>query len=161
MSMNVVAIQGRLTRDPELRKTQSDVSVVNFSLAVERDFKDRESGERQADFFDVTAWRYTADFVSSYFHKGDMALVHGRLQNNRYTDREGNNRVKIEVQADNVYFCGPRSNGGGAYSSGMEEKKESAAQQYGEDGEQGKLGGFENGNGFADVTDTADDDLPF
>ena len=160
MSMNVVAIQGRLTRDPELRKTQSDVSVVNFSLAVERDFKDKESGTRQADFFDVTAWRYTADFVSSYFHKGDMALVCGRLQNNKYTDKDGNNRVKTEIQAENVYFCGPRSNGG-SYGAEKREESSSGRQHDRYEGDQGQIGGFANGSGFADVTDTADDDLPF
>lgn len=101
--LNRVTVMGRLTRDPELRRTQSGTAVASFSLAVERNFK-TQSGEREADFFDVIAWRNTAEFVSKYFTKGRMAVVEGRLQARNYTDKNGNNRKAVEIVADNVYF---------------------------------------------------------
>ena len=102
--LNRIIIMGRLTRDPELRHTQSGTPVVSFSLAVDRDFKSRENGERQTDFIDVVAWRQTGEFVSKYFAKGRMAVVEGRLQIRDWTDKEGNKRRSAEVVADNVYF---------------------------------------------------------
>lgn len=101
--LNKVFLMGRLTRDPELRHTQTGVSVVSFSLAVDRDYKD-QSGARQTDFVDVQAWRQTADFVSRYFTKGRMAVVEGRLEIRDWTDREGNKRRSTVVVADSVYF---------------------------------------------------------
>lgn len=101
--LNKVFLMGRLTRDPELRRTQTGVSVVSFSLAVDRDYKD-QSGARQTDFVDVQAWRQTADFVSRYFTKGRMAVVEGRLEIRDWTDREGNKRRSTVVVADSVYF---------------------------------------------------------
>lgn len=101
--LNRVTVMGRLTRDPELRRTQSGTAVASFSLAVERNFK-TQSGEREADFFDVIAWRNTAEFVSKYFTKGRMAVVEGRLQARNYTDKNGSNRKAVEIVADNVYF---------------------------------------------------------
>lgn len=101
--LNRVTVMGRLTRDPELRRTQSGTAVASFSLAVERNFK-TQSGEREADFFDVITWRNTAEFVSKYFTKGRMAVVEGRLQARNYTDKNGNNRKAVEIVADNVYF---------------------------------------------------------
>lgn len=101
--LNKVFLMGRLTRDPELRHTQTGVSVVSFSLAVDRDYKD-QSGARQTDFVDVQAWRQTADFVSRYFAKGRMAVVEGRLEIRDWTDREGNKRRSTVVVADSVYF---------------------------------------------------------
>lgn len=153
---NHVAIQGRLTRDPELRKTQSEISVANFSIAVDRDFKDKETGERQADFFDVVVWRGTADFVANYFHKGDMVLVSGRLQNNRYTDKDGNNRVKSEIQAENVYFGSSKRESSGGESSGSYQNAD--AKQ--DTGGQTQMGGYANNSGFAELTEE-DGDLPF
>ena len=94
---------GRLTRDPDLRKTKSGTAVTSFSLAVDRDYKG-QSGERETDFIDCTAWRNTAEFVSSYFTKGRMAVVEGRLQVTDYKDRDGNSRRSWAVVADNVYF---------------------------------------------------------
>lgn len=105
--LNHIVLMGRLTRDPELRRTGSGISVASFTLAVDRDFasKDaRESGERETDFIDIVAWRSTADFVSRYFTKGRMAVVTGRLQIRNWTDKEGNKRRSAEVVADNVYF---------------------------------------------------------
>jgi single-strand DNA-binding protein len=95
---------GRLTRDPELRTTQSGVNVASFTVAVDRDFGGRDGAERQTDFFDCAAWRQTGEFVSTYFQKGRMIVVSGRMQSRKYQDREGNNRTAWEIQADNVYF---------------------------------------------------------
>ena len=102
--LNHVTIMGRLTRDPELRHTQSGAAVTSFTLAVDRDFKDKNSGETATDFIDIVAWRQTAEFVSRYFTKGRMAVVEGRLQLRDWTDRDGNKRRAAEVVADNVYF---------------------------------------------------------
>ena len=101
--LNKIFIMGRLTRDPELRRTQSGTPVTSFSLAVDRDYK-TQSGEKETDFIDVVAWRATAEFVAKYFTKGRMAVVEGRLQIRAWQDKEGNNRRSAEVVADNVYF---------------------------------------------------------
>jgi len=101
--LNKIFIMGRLTRDPELRRTQSGTAVTSFSLAVDRDYKS-QSGEKETDFIDVVAWRSTAEFVSKYFTKGRMAVVEGRLQIHDWKDKDGNNRHSAEVVADNIYF---------------------------------------------------------
>ena len=102
--LNHIVLMGRLTRDPELRTTQSGISVTSFRIAVDRDFGGRDGGERQTDFIDCVAWRQTGEFVSKYFHKGSMIVVSGRLQMRDWTDREGNKRTSAEVVCDNVYF---------------------------------------------------------
>jgi len=102
--MNQIVIMGRLTRDPELRSTPSGVSVASFSLAVDRGYTPKDGGERQTDFIDVVAWRNTAEFVSKYFVKGQMAAVTGRLQMRDWTDKENNKRRSAEVVAENIYF---------------------------------------------------------
>ena len=102
--LNHIVLMGRLTRDPELRYTQSQVPVATFRIAVDRDFGGRDGAEKQTDFIDVVAWRSTGEFVSKYFTKGSMAVVSGRLQLRDWTDREGNKRTSAEVVADNVYF---------------------------------------------------------
>ena len=102
--LNHIVLMGRLTRDPELRYTQSQIPVASFTLAVDRDFGGRDGGEKQTDFIDIVAWRSTAEFVSKYFTKGSMAAVSGRLQIRDWTDREGGKRRSAEVVADNVYF---------------------------------------------------------
>jgi len=102
--LNHITIMGRLTRDPELRMTQSQTQVASFTLAVDRDFGGRDGGEKQTDFIDCVAWRQTAEFVSKYFSKGRMAVVSGRLQSRKWEDRDGNKRTSWEVVADNVYF---------------------------------------------------------
>lgn len=102
--LNHIVIMGRLTRDPELRYTQSQTPVASFTLAVDRDFASRDSGEKQTDFIDCVAWRQTAEFVNKYFSKGSMAVVSGRLQLRDWTDREGGKRRSAEVVADNIYF---------------------------------------------------------
>ena len=102
--LNRIIIMGRLARDPELRRTQSGVPVASFRLAVDRDFKDKSTGERSTDWIDVVAWRATAEFVSRFFTKGRMAVVEGRLQIHDWKDKDGNNRHSAEVVADNIYF---------------------------------------------------------
>lgn len=110
--LNRTIIMGRLTRDPELRRTQSGTAVASFALAVERDFKGRDTGEKAADFIDIVAWRQTAEFISRYFTKGRLAVVEGRLQTRSYEDKSGNKRKAVEVLADNVYFADSRKDGG-------------------------------------------------
>ena len=104
MALNKIFLQGRLTRDPELRRTGSGTAVTSFSLACDRDFKS-QSGEKETDFIEVVAWKNTAEFVSKYFSKGRMAVVEGRLQIRDWTDKAGNKRTTAEVVADNVYFA--------------------------------------------------------
>lgn len=103
--LNRVIVMGRLTRDPELRRTSSGISVVAFSLAVERDFKPKDNSSKEVDFLDVVAWRGTADFVSKYLTKGRAVVVSGRLQVRLWKDQEGNKRKSIEILADSVYFA--------------------------------------------------------
>ena len=103
--LNRVDIMGRLTRDPELRYTQSsNIPVTSFTLAVDRDYSGKDGGEKQTDFIDCVAWRHTAEFVSNYFSKGRMAIVSGKLQVRPWEDNDGNKRKAVEVIAENVYF---------------------------------------------------------
>ena len=115
--LNKIFLMGRLTRDPELRHTQSGTAVASLSLAVERDFKDKQTGEKVTDFVDVVAWRNTAEFVSRYFSKGRMAVVVGSLQIRSWEDKEGNKRRSAEVVADSIYFGDSKRDGdGGSYA---------------------------------------------
>lgn len=115
--LNKIFLQGRLVADPEMRHTPSGVAVASLRLAVDRDFKDKETGEKKADFINVVAWRSTAEFVSRFFTKGRLAVVEGRLQLRDWTDRDGNKRRSAEVVADNVYFGDSKrdAEGGGSY----------------------------------------------
>ena len=113
--LNRIVLMGRLTRDPELRRTQSGTAVAGFTLAVDRDFKS-DSGARETDFIDCVAWRNTAEFVSNYLSKGRMAVVEGRLQIRPWTEKDGSKRRSAEVVADHVYFA--------------DSKREGAATQY-------------------------------
>ena len=116
--LNHITIMGRLTRDPELRRTGTGVAVASFTVAVDRDFGGRDGGEKETDFIDCVAWRQTGEFVSKYFAKGRMAVVSGRLQIRTWNDKDGNKRRTAEVVADNVYFGeSRRSNEGGSYSA--------------------------------------------
>lgn len=112
--LNKIIIMGRLTRDPELRRTGSGTAVTSFSLAIDRDFKG-QNGEKETDFVDVVCWRATAEFVSKYFTKGRMAIVEGRLQIRDWTDKDGNKRRSAEVVADNVYFGDSKRDDSGGY----------------------------------------------
>ena len=109
--LNHITIMGRLTRDPELRRTGTGVAVASFTVAVDRDFGGRDGGERETDFIDCVAWRQTGEFVSKYFTKGRMAVVSGRLQIRNWTDKDGNKRRSAEVVADNVYFGDSKRDG--------------------------------------------------
>ena len=163
--LNHIVLMGRLTRDPELRYTQSQIPVASFSLAVERDFGNRDGGDRQTDFIDIVAWRSTAEFVSKYFTKGSMAVVSGRLQIRDWTDREGNKRRSAEIVADNVYFGESKrrddNSAPGGYSRPAEPRDSYASapsapsQSY---------GGYDNvpkgGSAFAELDD-GDGELPF
>jgi len=115
--LNHIVIMGRLTRDPELRRTGSGVAVASFTVAVDRDFGKNENGEKETDFIDCVAWRQTGEFVSKYFTKGRMAVVSGRLQIRPWTDKDGNKRRTAEIVADNVYFGDSKRDGdsGNAY----------------------------------------------
>ena len=147
--LNRIILMGRLTRDPELRHTQTGTAVASFSLAVDRDFRNRDSGEKGVDFIDVVAWRNTAEFVSKYFTKRRMAVVEGRLQIRDWTDREGGKRRSAEVVADNIYFGDSKRDGetGGASFS-----RPAAPADYG----MPPVGGDQ----FAELADD-DGELPF
>lgn len=112
--LNHIVIMGRLTRDPELRRTGSGIAVASFTLAVDRDFAPKDGAERETDFIDCVVWRQTGEFVSKYFTKGRMAVVSGRLQIRGWTDKDGNKRRSAEVVADNVYFGDNKKNDGEA-----------------------------------------------
>ena len=118
--LNKIIIMGRLTRDPELRRTASSTAVADYTLAVDRDFKS-QNGEKSTDFIDVVAWRNTAEFVAKYFTKGRMAVVEGRLQIRDWKDKDGNNRRSAEVVAENVYFGDSKRDGApaGDYAAPM------------------------------------------
>ena len=154
--LNQIVLMGRLTRDPELRYTQSQTPVASFSLAVDRDFGGRDGSERQTDFIDIVAWRSTAEFVSKYFTKGSMAVVSGRLQIRDWTDREGNKRRSAEVVADNVYF--------GESKRSREENSGSAPRSLDSHSNRGGFQNFDNASGesaFSELNDNTDGELPF
>lgn len=114
--INMVALMGRLTFEPEVRTTPSGVSVMRFQVACDRKYQ-RNGQDRQADFIDCVAWRQTAEFIGRYFHKGSMIAVEGTLQTSSYTDKNGNQRKQIEVLANNVSFCGSKNKTSGAAGS--------------------------------------------
>ncbi len=155
--LNKIFLQGRLVADPELRHTPNGVAVATFRLAVDRDFKDRETGEKKADFITVVAWRQTGEFVSRYFNKGRMAVVDGRLQMRNYTDRDGNKRTMAEVVADSVYFGDSRKDAeGGNFSA----PNASFANPYSSPADGGYIPSSSDNDQFAEITDD-DGDLPF
>ena len=153
--LNHIVLMGRLTRDPELRYTQSQIPVASFTLAVDRDFGGRDGGERQTDFIDIVAWRSTAEFVSKYFTKGSMAVVTGRLQIRDWTDREGGKRRSAEVVADNVYFGESKRRDSGDMSRPAAPSAPAR---------RSSTGGYDNvpqgGSAFSELDDD-DGDLPF
>ena len=156
--LNHIVLMGRLTRDPELRRTGSGIAVASFTLAVDRDFT-AQGAERETDFVDIVAWRNTAEFVSKYFTKGRMAVVSGRLQIRNWTDKEGNKRRSAEVVADNVYFGDSRRDSDG--SSGGNYANNSYGGNNG--GYSAPAGGYAapvGGSGFSEI-DEEDGDLPF
>lgn len=110
--INSIVLMGRITKEIELKKVGSDISVCKFSIAVERRFKDKLSGEKITDFIECQAWRGTADFIARYFGRGDMIAIEGTLNQNNWTDNSGNKRYSYIVVADQAHFCGGKSNGG-------------------------------------------------
>ncbi|MBQ6755431.1 MAG: single-stranded DNA-binding protein [Oscillospiraceae bacterium] len=160
--LNHIVIMGRLTRDPELRRTQSGTAVASFTLAVDRDFSGRDGGEKQTDFIDCVAWRQTGEFVSKYFQKGSMAVVSGRLQLRDWQDRDGNKRRSAEVVVDNVYFGESKRQSGESGSYNRDNGGYSApAQSY--SAPQSGYQGYQSpvrGSDFEELSDD-DGDLPF
>ena len=163
--LNQITIMGRLTRDPELRRTQSGIPVCTFTVAVDRDFQQRDGSEKQTDFIDCVAWRSTAEFVTKYFAKGRMIIVSGSLQSRKWQDKNGQNRVSWEISVGNVYFGDSKRDGasGGDYAAPAY-----GAQPYGAApayGAQPSYGGADNysapGNAgnFAEIEE--DGELPF
>ena len=128
--LNHITIMGRLTRDPELRRTGSGIAVASFTLAVDRDFGKNENGERETDFIDCVAWRQTGEFVSKYFAKGRMIVVDGRLEMRDWTDRDGNKRTSAEINVDNAYFGDSKRDGDSTGSYGGNTYAAPAAPAY-------------------------------
>lgn len=145
--INVVVLMGRLTADPELKQTANGSSVTSFSIAVERNFANKETGERQADFINIVAWRQTADFICKYFRKGSMIAVEGSLQSRSYEDKEGKKRTVYEVVASNVSFTGSKAESG--TRDGATFEVPATAFSAGSNGD------------FEVVDEQEDDDLPF
>lgn len=127
--LNRITLMGRLTRDPELRTTQTGVYVASFSLAVERDYTPKDGSPKEVDFIRVEAWRNTAEFVGKYLTKGRMAVVSGRLQINKYEDSSGSKRQSSVVVADNVYFA-DSNRGSGEPRDSEQQKAAPAATEY-------------------------------
>ena len=152
--LNHITLMGRLTKDPELRYTQSQTPVASFTLAVDRDFGSRDGGEKQTDFIDCVAWRQTAEFVSKYFTKGSMAVVSGRLQIRDWTDRDGGKRRSAEVVVDNMYFGESRRRDGDSGDS-----RSSSYSSYGNSGSAGRSSA-PAASAFAELDD-GDGELPF
>ena len=156
--LNRIVLMGRLVADPELRTTPAGVTVATFRVACDRDFKNKQTGERETDFINIVVWRQTAEFVSRYFTKGRMAVVEGRLQIRPYTDRDGNKRTAAEVVADSVYFGDSRRDGeGGGFSPAY------GAPAGGFGAPAASAGSYEapsGGDQFAELADP-DGDLPF
>ena len=149
--LNRIVLMGRLTRDPELRRTQSGTAVTSFSIACDRDFKS-QNGEKETDFIDIVAWRGTAEFVSKYFTKGRMAIVEGRLQIRDWTDNNGGKRRSAEVVADNIYFGdSKRDSAPGDYG---------APPAYGAPAGRGTPASMDTRSEFAEIGDE-DGELPF
>lgn len=109
--LNQISVQGRLARDPELRRTNSGKAVTGFTLACDRDFKNQQTGEKEVDFIECVAWGGTAEMVEKYFHKGQMAVATGRLQLRDWTDKNGQKRRTAEILVNSVYFCGSKESG--------------------------------------------------
>ncbi len=159
--LNRIVLMGRLVADPELRTTPSGVTVATFRVACDRDFKNKQTGERETDFVNVVVWRQTAEFVSRYFSKGRMAVIEGRLQIRNYTDRENNKRSVAEVVAENVYFGDSRRDGeGGGYSHPSYGGGSYGGSPAGESSGGGYTAPAAGSDQFAELADD-DGDLPF
>lgn len=143
--INMVALMGRLTYEPELKSTPNGICVIRFQIACDRNYQ-KQGEERQADFIDCVAWRQTAEFISRYFHKGSMIAIEGTIQTSNYTDKNGNQRKQVEVLANNVSFCGSKSETGTVSNGGYNQPSPNYASVDNSD--------------FEEIIDD-DDDLPF
>ena len=160
--LNRVILMGRLTAEPDYRTTQSGATFARFTLAVERDFSG-QGAERKTDFLDVVVWRNTADFVSKYFHKGQLVAVQGSIQVSSYTDREGNKRRSWDIVADQVYFAEGRRDGGNQqnnYDYSRYDRMTPPPAQNQQPSYSEPAGSYSSGD-EGDFTPVADDDLPF
>ena len=159
--LNHIVIMGRLTRDPEHRRTGSGLPVASFSVAVDRDIGKNENGEKETDIIDCVAWRNTAEYVSKYFTKGRMIVVSGRLQIRSWTDKDGNKRRTAEVVADQVYFGDSKRDGaGGSYAPSYGNNQGGYAGGYSGPAPSGYGAAPMGGNQFAELSDD-DGELPF
>ena len=163
--LNHIVIMGRLTRDPELRRTGTGTAVASFTVAVDRDFGGRDGGEKETDFIDCVAWRQTGEFVSKYFTKGRMIVVSGRLQIRSWTDNDGNKRRTAEVVADDCYFGDSKREGDNAYGGNSYGGNSYGGNAYGSAPATPSFGGYSApaGNPASDFAMLDDDDaqLPF
>ena len=160
--LNRVILMGRLTAEPDYRTTQSGAAFVRFRLAVDRDYQNPQ-GERQTDFLDIIAWRNTADFVSKYFHKGQLVAVQGSIQVSNYTDREGNKRRSWDIVADQVYFAeGKRDNANqqNTYDYSRYDRMTPPPVQNQQPSYNEPANSYSSGD-EGDFAPVADDDLPF
>ena len=162
--LNHIVIMGRLTRDPELRYTANNIPVAAFTVAVDRDYSNKDGGQKETDFINCVAWRSTAEFVQKYFAKGSMIVVSGRLQIRDYSDKSGNKRTAAEINADNVYFGeSKRRDDGGDYGRGNDYggsrgSDYSRSESY----RAPSRDSFENARtSFREISPEEDGDLPF
>jgi len=168
MSLNIVALMGRCTTDPELKTTQNGLSVTSFNIAVDRKYQN--TSERQADFIPIVAWRNHAEFITKYFRKGSMIGIEGEIQTRKYQDKNGNNRTAFEVVVSHITFCGSKAESNTSNNAnnnfntqsnadvGVEVDPENDPLQAVQD----RLNQFSNSNDeFADLGDAYQDDLPF
>lgn len=152
--LNKVILMGRLTADPEHKQTPNGISVTSFSIAVERNFTEKGSDKRKADFINIVAWRQTADFICKYFAKGRMIAIEGSIQTRNYEDKQGNKRTAFEVIADQVYFADSKSSSEGSQEGTKSDKPNIFPGEPPPSGKSFGIGDFEE-------IDTDDSDLPF
>ena len=162
MSLNSITIMGRLTRDPELRRTGSGTAVASFTVACDRDFGGQD-GQKEVDFIDCVAWRQTGEFVEKYFTKGRMIVVDGRLQIRKYTDKDGNKRTAAEVVADRCYFGDSKRDDGGSQGGYIAPAPGygAPAGNYGTGGQYGGYGGGYAAPGNFAMMEDDDAQIPF
>lgn len=160
--LNRVILMGRLTADPEHKQTPNGVSVTSFSIAVERNFVDKSTGKRGADFINIVAWRGTADLICKYFSKGRLIALEGSIQTRNYEDKSGNKRTAFEVMADNVYFTGEKSDSTAARGGRSDSSQFPVPSEFNEPPKDKSfsIGDFSSGNDYEEF-DTDDSDLPY
>ena len=161
--LNSVILMGRMVADPELKQTPNGVSVAVFRLAVDRNYQDKESGQRQTDFINCVAWRQTGEFISRYFSKGSMIAIEGSIQTRQYQDKSGNKRTAVEVIVDQAYFAGDNGCTGNGNSTGGGNNRSTGNGQSGQSGRSGRSDQSRNRNARQETMyfDYPDDDFPY